>query len=73
MTSLLKTSIIDGLGSNGFASISSELLEVLKDNLDVGKYSVVTKGMNGCIEDAELLIVDDLPDDVENLLINIVW
>ena len=68
--------MIDGLGSNGFASISSELLEVLEDSRDVGKYwkvSVVTEGVKDSIGDVELMIVDGLPVDVENLLINIVW
>ena len=68
--------MIAGLGSNGFASISSELFEILKKNLDVVndlKVSIVIEVLNDCIEDGELIIVDGLPVDEENLLWNIVW
>ena len=59
--------MIAGLGSNGFAWISSKLFEILKDKLDVVglcKVSVVTGGMNAW------MIVDGLSVDVENLFRN---
>ena len=68
--------MIAGLGSNGFASISSELFEKLKKSLDVGeclRVSVVAEGMNDCVEDVKGMIVDVLPVDVEYLLLNISW
>lgn len=68
--------MIAGLGSNGFASISSELFEILKKSLDVGeclKVSVVAEGLNDCVEDVEGMIVGVLLVDVENLLMNISW
>ena len=64
--------MIAGLGSNGFASISSELFEILKESLDVVKYLkvlMVTEGIDNCVEDVEVMIVDD----VDNLLIIISW
>ena len=60
--------MIAGLGSNGFASISSELFEILKESLDVVKYLkvlMVTEGIDNCVEDVEVMIVDG----VDNLLI----
>ena len=73
MAPFFRTSMIAGLGSNGSASISSELLEILKEVLGVVKYlkvSLVTEEIN---EDAELMIGDGLPVDVDNLLMNISW
>ena len=64
--------MIAGLGSNGFASISSELFEILKESLDVVKYLkvlMVTEGIDNCVEDVEVMIVDN----VDNLLTNISW
>ena len=64
--------MIAGLGSNGFASISSELFEILKESLDVVKYLkvlMVTEGIDNCVEDVEVMIVDG----VDNLLIIISW
>ena len=64
--------MIAGLGSNGFASISSELFEILKESLDVVKYLkvlMVTEGIDNCVGDVEVMIVDG----VDNLLISISW